>query len=201
MAAEEPSLKVFFLRVVSFQERWLRRALQHPRWLAGASLVLIDLSFVSFRLLDTGLLLKMDEGGFVLEYIMPTGSSMTETNRAISHVEQILRDMPEVESTSRRTGLQLGLAAVTEANTGDILVKLKAKRDRDIEEIMADVRAQIKKEEPSLDVDFIQVLQDMIGDLTSSTQPIEIKLFSEDPKQLETFAPKVADAIGKIDGV
>src|ERR1700726_2886299 len=66
---------------------------------------------------------------------------------------------------------------------------------------MADVRADIKKEEPALDVDFIQVLQDMIGDLTSSPQPIEIKMFSEDPKQLETWAPKVADAISKVNGV
>jgi multidrug efflux pump subunit AcrB len=143
----------------------------------------------------------MDEGGFTIDYIMPAGSSLAETNRVVSHVEEMLHELPEVESTSRRTGLQLGLAAVTEANTGDILVKLKAKRSRDIEEIMADVRADIKKEEPALDVDFIQVLQDMIGDLTSSPQPIEIKMFSEDPKQLETWAPKVADAISKVNGV
>ena len=113
----------------------------------------------------------------------------------------MLREVPEVESTSRRTGLQLGLAAVTEANTGDILVKLKAKRKRDIEDIMADVRADIKQQEPALDVEFIQVLQDMIGDLTSAPEPIQIKLFSQDPKQLEQWAPKVADAIGKINGV
>jgi multidrug efflux pump subunit AcrB len=41
----------------------------------------------------------------------------------------------------------------------------------------------------------------MIGDLTSAPQPIEIKLFSQDPKQLEEWAPKVADAIGKVPGV
>ncbi len=67
----------------------------------------------------------MDEGGFIVDYIMPAGSSLRDTNRVISHVEKILRNTPEVESTSRRTGLQLGLAAVTEANTGDISVKLK----------------------------------------------------------------------------
>jgi multidrug efflux pump subunit AcrB len=201
LAAEEKHLSGFFLRVVNFHQRWLRSALESPRLLVIFSAVLIAASWVCYHFAETGLLPEMDEGGFTLDYIMPAGSSLAETNRVISHVEQMLRDMPEVESTSRRTGLQLGLAAVTEANTGDILVKLKAKRDRDIEEIMADVRAQIKKQEPSLDVDFIQVLQDMIGDLTSSPQPIEIKLFSEDPKQLETWAPKVADAIGKIDGV
>jgi multidrug efflux pump subunit AcrB len=201
LAAEDKHLSGFFLRVVNFHERWLRRALERPRLLIIFSAALIVISYVCYTFSGSDLLPEMDEGGFTIDYIMPAGSSLAETNRVISHVEQMLREVPEVESTSRRTGLQLGLAAVTEANTGDILVKLKAKRDRDIEEIMADIRADIKKEEPALDVDFIQVLQDMIGDLTSAPQPIEIKLFSQDPKQLEEWAPKVGEAIAKIDGV
>jgi multidrug efflux pump subunit AcrB len=201
LAAEEKHLSGFFLRVVNFHARWLRRALERPRLLAIFSVALIAVSYVCYHFAETGLLPEMDEGGFVLDYIMPAGSSLAETNRVVGHVEQMLRKVPEVESTSRRTGLQLGLAAVTEANTGDILVKLKAKRSRGIEEIIAEVRTDIRNQEPALDVDFVQVLQDMIGDLTSSPQPIEIKLFSPDPKQLEEWAPKVADAIGKIDGV
>ena len=201
LAAEENHLSGFFLRVVDFHEKWLRRALERPILLVVLSGALIVVSFLCFELADTDLLPAMDEGGFTVDYIMPAGSSLAETNRVITHVERMLHDMPEVESTSRRTGLQLGLAAVTEANTGDILVKLRAKRDRDIEEIMADVRAQIKKQEPALDVDLIQVLQDMIGDLTSAPQPIEIKLFSQDAKQLEEWAPKVADGISKVPGV
>ena len=201
LAAEEKHLSGFFLRVVNYHERWLRQALEKPRLLVIFSVALIAVSYVCYHFADSGLLPEMDEGGFVIDYIMPAGSSLAETNRVVSHVEQMLRELPEVESTSRRTGLQLGLAAVTEANTGDILVKLKAKRDRDIEDIIADVRADIKRKEPALDVDFIQVLQDMIGDLTSAPQPIEIKLFSQNPKQLEEWAPKVADAIGKVDGV
>ena len=201
LAAEEKHLSGFFLRVVNFHERWLRRALERPLFLILFSLALIVVSYVCYRFSGSDLLPEMDEGGFTIDYIMPAGSSLAETNRVVSHVEQMLHEVPEVESTSRRTGLQLGLAAVTEANTGDILVKLKAKRDRGIDEIMSDVRADIKKEEPALDVDFIQVLQDMIGDLTSSPKPIEIKLFSQDPKLLEAWAPKVAEAIGKIPGV
>ena len=201
LAAEEKHLSGFFLRVVNFHERWLRRALERPRLLVLFSAALIVVSYVCYTFSGSDLLPEMDEGGFVIDYIMPAGSSLAETNRVVSHVEQMLRELPEVESTSRRTGLQLGLAAVTEANSGDILVKLKAKRNRGIDDIMADVRADIKKEEPALDVDFIQVLQDMIGDLTSAPQPIEIKLFSQDPKQLELWAPKVAEAIGKINGV
>ncbi|HMK22872.1 MAG TPA: efflux RND transporter permease subunit, partial [Terriglobales bacterium] len=201
LAAEEAHLSGFFLKVISFHERWLRRGVANPLWLGGLSLALIITSYVCYRFSGSDLLPEMDEGGFVLDYIMPAGSSLAETDRVIGHVEQILKETPEVESTSRRTGLQLGLAAVTEANTGDISVKLKDKRDRAIEDVIADVRAQIKEKEPALDVEFIQVLQDMIGDLTSAPEPIQIKLFSQDPAVLQDAAPKVADAISKIHGV
>jgi multidrug efflux pump subunit AcrB len=117
----------------------------------------------------------------------------------ISHLEAILHEIPEVESTSRRTGLQLGLAAVTEANTGDISVKLKAKRKRSADEIIDDVRTTIKKEEPRIDIDVKQLLQDMIGDLTGAPEAVVIKLFSEDANLLSQTAPRVADAISKID--
>jgi multidrug efflux pump subunit AcrB len=198
MAAEEASTQGFFRRVIDFYERWLRRALEHPGWLTLGAVVLVLLSFLCFRYLGSDLLPEMDEGGFVLDYLTPPGSSLQETNRVVSHLEQILKDVPEVESTSRRTGLQLGLAAVTEANTGDISVKLKAKRSRGVDEVMADVRETIKKEEPGVDVDLKQILQDMIGDLTGAPEPIVIKLFSEDANLLSNTAPKVADSVGKI---
>ena len=196
LAAEEKHLSGFFLRVVNFHERWLRRALGHPRALVAFSLVLIAVSYVCYRFSGSDLLPEMDEGGFIIDYIMPAGSSLAETNRVINHVEQMLREIPEVESTSRRTGMQLGLIAVTEANTGDISVKLKSKRDRAVDEVIADVRTQIKQQEPELDVEFPQILQDMIDDLTSAPEPIQIKLFSQDPKLLAEWAPKVAEAIG-----
>ena len=106
----------------------MRRSLKHPSALALLCVVLIGASYVCYQALGTDLLPAFDEGGFVLDYVMPPGSSLQETSRVLSHVEAILRATPEVESTSRRTGLQLGLAAVTEPNTGDIAVKLKAKR-------------------------------------------------------------------------
>src|SRR5206468_12228591 len=121
-----------------------------------------------------------------------------ETNRVLSHVEAILRATPEVESTSRRTGLELGLAAVTEPNTGDIAVKLKEDRKRGVDEVISDVRAKVVASEPVLDVEFIQVLQDMIGDLTGAPEPVVVKLFSPDPELLSTWAPQVAAALEKV---
>jgi CzcA family heavy metal efflux pump len=188
-------------RVLEFHRRALDWALAKPFWLGVACLLLVVATYVGYRALGSDLLPEMDEGGFILDYIMPAGSSLTETNRVLDHVERILRDQPEVESTSRRTGLQMGLAAVTEANTGDFTVKLKAKRSRPIDDIMADVRADIKRTEPELDVEFTQVLQDMIGDLSNAPEPIQIKIFSPDEALLSQLGPRVGDAIGKIPGV
>ena len=143
LAAEEASLTGRFRKIVDFYERWLRFALERPLWIAGFAAILVVASYFCYRALGSDLLPAMDEGGFVIDYIMPPGSSLQETNRVISHVEQMVRDVPEVESYSRRTGLQLGLAAVTEANTGDIAVKFKNKRSRSVDDIIAELRAKL----------------------------------------------------------
>jgi len=197
--AEERSLRGgFFGRVLDSYARWIRFALEHPVWLTLFCAVLIVVSYFCYRGLGSDLLPSMDEGAFTLDYVMPPGSSLDETNRVINHVTQIVRSVPEVESTSRRTGLQLGLAAVTEPNTGDISVMLKSNRSRSIDDIIDDVRARVNKSEPELDIDFTQALQDTIGDLSGEPQPIVVKLFSPDPALLHTWALQVADALGKI---
>jgi multidrug efflux pump subunit AcrB len=201
LAAEEATMRGTFGRIIAFYERWLRRALQHPWWLLGLSVLLVLIAGASFYGLGTDLLPEMDEGAFVLDYTMPAGSSLQETNRVVTHLEQMLHAIPEVQGTSRRTGLQLGLAAVTEANTGDISVKLKDKRDRGIQEVIAQMRSEVAQQEPGIDVEFVQTLQDMIGDLTGAPEPIQIKLFSPDAALLAQWAPKVADAIQKVKGV
>ena len=190
-----------FTRVMKWHRSVLEWSLGKPLLLGAICLALVAGTFIAYRSLGSDLLPEMDEGGFILDYIMPAGSSLAETNRVLTHVQHILEKTPEVESTSRRTGLQMGLAAVTEANTGDITVKLKAKRDRAIDEVISDIRAEIKKTEPELDVEFTQVLQDMIGDLSNAPEPIQIKLFSSDPKLLYDLGPRVGDAISKIKGV
>ena len=188
----------FMGKVTNLYDRSLRFVLAYPWTLAVACIALIVVSAFGYQALGRDLLPAMDEGGFILDYLMPAGSSLEDTNQVLMGVEKLLAAVPEVESTSRRTGLQLGLAAVTEANTGDFSVRLKTDRSRGIEEIISDIRSKVTQKYPQLDVEFIQVLQDMIGDLTSSPEPIEIKLFSQDPALLAQWAPKVGDRIKKI---
>lgn len=157
-------------------------------------------SYFLYRNLGSEFLPSFDEGAFVLDYIAPPGSSLEETDRMLRHVEELLKETPEVESYSRRTGLQLGLS-ITEPNTGDFLVKLKRGHARATEEVTADLRKQIESSEPSLDVEFAGILADLIGDLISSPEPIEIKLFSEDTRALDAKADEVEEAIKKVPGI
>jgi CzcA family heavy metal efflux pump len=188
-------------RLMNAYERVLKVTLEHKFVLAVFSLVLIGVAYLCYSNAGSDLLPAMDEGGFIVDYIMPAGSSLEETNRVVSHVERILKATPEVENTSRRTGLQLGLAQVTEANTGDISVKLKENRKRSVDEVIAEVRGKVREQEPVLDVEFPQLLQDMIGDLTSAPEPVVIKLFAQDPDLLDKWAVSVGDTIKKIPGV
>jgi CzcA family heavy metal efflux pump len=198
-------------------ERTLRLALERPPVLVLFSVLLVAGAYLCYKHTGSDLLPSMDEGGFIVDYTMPAGASLQDTNRVMSHVEKILHNTPEVETTARRTGLQLGLAAVTEANTGDVSVKLKPMapfwsrifganagphhRTRSADQVIASVRAKVSQAEPVLDVEFPQLLQDMIGDLTSAPQPVVIKLFSRDGDLLRHWAPVVASTIKKVPGI
>jgi CzcA family heavy metal efflux pump len=198
LAAEEAHLSGFFGRIVDFYARIMRAIMERPWVLVASSVLVVALSFLCYNFLGTDFLPAMDEGGFILDYFTPPGSSLAESNRILMHIEEILKSTPEVKNTSRRTGMQLGLAAVTEANNGDFTVRLKKDRKRDIDDIIADIRSEIETTEPGTKVEFIQLLQDMIGDLTSAPEPVVIKLFSQDGKLLNETAPRVADALDKI---
>jgi CzcA family heavy metal efflux pump len=201
LAAEEAQVTGFFGKVVASYERVMQSILRRPLVLAASLVTIVVLSTVCYHILGSDLLPEMDEGGFILDYFTPPGSSLSESNRILLHIEEMLRATPEVENTSRRTGLQLGLAAVTEANRGDFTVKLKGKRSRSVDEITSDLRAQIESSEPATKVEFVQILQDMIGDLSNQPEPVVIRLYSQDGKLLNETGPRVAEAISKVSGV
>jgi len=188
-------------RLTGWQHAALDWSLRRPLWLGLACVALAAIAYFAYSNLGTDLLPEMDEGGFILDYVMPAGSSLESTDKVLDRVEKILHATPEVDSTSRRTGLQMGFAAVTETNYGDMTVRLKNKRHRSIDEVIADIRRQIKTTQPELDVEFTQILQDNIGDLSNAPEPIQIKLFNPDPALLQNIAPRVATEIAKVNGV
>lgn len=150
--------------------------------------------------LGSGFLPDMDEGAFVLDYIMPPGTSLVETNRVLNHLEQFLRETPAIESYSRRTGARLALA-ITEPNNGDFLIKLKPKRTRSLNDVTSELRRKVAGSEPAIEVEFAHILQDLVGDLAWSPQPIEIKIYNEDPEKFKAVAKAVEEWLPKVKGV
>lgn len=186
--------------IIALYEWVVRRALRH-QWLAlGCTVLVVAGGIVLYDRLETDFLPKMDEGAFVLDYYSRPGTSLSETNRMLRHVEEILLNTPEVESFSRRTGARLALA-IAEPNTGDFLVKLRPNRKRPTEEVIDELREKIQAAEPALHTDFPGVLSDLIGDLTWSPKPCEIKIFSNDTGVLKKKATEIAETIEKLPGV
>jgi CzcA family heavy metal efflux pump len=180
--------------------RLLRRLLRQP-WLLLLGLVpLLIVAWIGYTRVGTGFMPSMDEGGFIIDYRSESGTSLSETDRLLRQVERILRQTPEVETYSRRTGLQLG-GGLTEANEGDFFVRLKPQPRRDIDEVIEDVRTRVEKTVPGLDIEMAQLMEDLIGDLTAVPQPIEIKLYTDDPSKLTEASTRVAEALGKVPGV
>ncbi len=187
-------------RLLHWYEDTLGKLLQ-VRWIIiPIAFVIIGATYLLYLKIGSDFMPKMDEGTFVLDYKSPPGTSLSETNRILLQVETILMSVPEVESYSRRTGTQLGFF-LTEVNNGDYMVKLKRKRSRGIEEVIDDVRDRIESTQPSLQIEFGQLMMDVIGDLTNNPSPIEIKLFGDDADLLHTKAEEVKQMIESVPGV
>lgn len=181
------------------QQKWVYYFIKKP-WISYVTLlVLAGLIVFILPRLETGFLPDMDEGSIVLDYNSPAGTSLQETDRMLKEAEKLIVKIPEVETYSRRTGTQMGFF-ITEPNTGDYLIQLKADRKRSSEEVINDIRTQIEASQPALTVDFGQVIGDMLGDLMSSTQPVEVKVFGDDQQKLQDLSKQVAQVIGKVDG-
>jgi len=199
-AGDEESQGRFLGAIIRRYESLLGMALDNRSLVILTIVLVLAGSFLLYRALGSEFLPEFDESAFVLDYIAPAGSSLVETDRMLQHVEEMLLKTPEVESYSRRTGLEMGLF-VTEPNTGDFAVKLKPGHKRSTEEVISDLREQIAEAEPALDVEFVGILPDVIGDLQGNPEPIEVKLFSEDAAALQATADKVEEAIKKVPGV
>ncbi len=181
------------------RQQWVRWFIVRP-WLSFAIMAGLILSIILILPhLQTGFLPQMDEGSIVLDYASIPGTSLEETNHELIEVDKIVSSTPEVSAYSRRTGTQMGFF-ITEPNTGDYLIQLKKDRAKSTEEVINDIRQKIESSQPELRVDFGQVIGDMLGDLVTSVQPIEIKIFGQDEQTLHGLAKQVSDLLEHVKG-
>ncbi|MEO8901384.1 MAG: efflux RND transporter permease subunit [Polyangiaceae bacterium] len=171
-------------------------------WVAAvATTLLIGGAYAAYRSIGTDFLPQMDEGSIILDYWTPPGTSLTDTNAMLNHVDAIVAATPDVAAYSRRTGTQLGFF-ITEANRGDYAIRLKPRGTRGpVDAVVGELRERISSTEPAIHIDFGQLLEDNIGDLTGGTpQPIDVKVFGEDPESLASAAKRAAAILASVPG-
>jgi CzcA family heavy metal efflux pump len=181
------------------ERKWVGFFIRKPLFSYAFIVMLIILTTIILPNISTGFLPEMDEGSIVLDYNSPPGTSLEETDRELKEVEKIITSTPEVQAYSRRTGTQMGFF-ITEPNRGDYLIQLKKNRGKTTNEVTDDIRSRIDASGLPLTVDFGQVITDMLGDLMSSVQPIEIKVFGTDQKVIEDYSKKIAAIVEKVNG-
>lgn len=181
------------------KQNWVGFFIKRPFIAVLFLLLLAGSIYVILPKLETGFLPEMDEGSIVLDYDSPPGTSLEETDRILKEVEKIITKIPEVETYSRRTGTQMGFF-ITEPNRGDYLIQLKTKRTKTTNDVIDEIRAKVEATQPALRIDFGQVIGDMLGDLMTSVQPIEVKIFGTDQKKLKELSKQVADVISNVKG-
>jgi CzcA family heavy metal efflux pump len=180
-------------------QRWVGFFIRRP-WISVVMILgLLFSIWYIYPKLETGFLPEMDEGSIVLDYTSPPGTSLEETDRMLRQVEKILVTVPEVEAYSRRTGTQMGFF-ITEPNSGDYLIQLKKSRDKSTDDVIADIRKAVETSQPALRIDFGQVIGDMLGDLMTSVQPVEIKIFGTDATRLQELSRQVSAVVNHVEG-
>lgn len=196
---EEPERKGFFFRIYG---GILRQFLKLPILAIILSCGLFYFGFSLYQKLPSDFLPAVDEGSFVLDYFAPPGSSLEQTDKYALRLEDIVSKTPEVKAWTRRTGAELGLFA-TQTNRGDLLVVLKPANQRKlgIEEIMEKERQEIARNLPQLEVEFHQILQDQLNDLSGAPAPVEVRIFGEDPERLLSLAKLVSAQMEKVKGL
>jgi CzcA family heavy metal efflux pump len=182
-------------------EKAVRWSLRHRLIVAGVAVASVALAVFFFTRLETDFLPEMDEGGFILDYTTPAGTSLEESNKILQKIEARIVALPDVATFSRRTGAENGLY-VTPQNSGDMTVMLRPRgRRRPIEDVIDDLRHQINQNIPGVDVDFSQILQDMLGDLEGTREPVEVKLFGDNLDELEKLSDEIGPKLQAIDGL
>jgi CzcA family heavy metal efflux pump len=184
-------------------DRVLRSVVGRPLLATVLFALIVALGVVGAPRLERGFLPSMDEGAFVLDYFLPAGTSLATTEAFARNLEAELRATPEVLTFSRRLGAELGPVAATELNRGDIMIRLApaSERKRSSDDVIADVRARVESKYPEVRVEFLQVLQDVLNDLSGSPRPLEVKVMGPDYEVLHKIADDLSSRIKDVSGL
>lgn len=189
-------------RVLERYEPLLRKALSGRRVVyVGAAVVLI-VTVVLLKMLPSDFLPKLDEGQFEIAYTMPVGTSLTASDAAATKLENVIMQDPAVATVARWTALDTNGYSPTPQNAGVFRIVLKPGRQRaGYEAISTRLHDAMGAAVPAARLDFRQILEDMINDVSGAPAPLEVSLQGSDQQTLVKYAGALAGELGKVRGL
>ncbi|MDX2032124.1 MAG: efflux RND transporter permease subunit [Blastocatellia bacterium] len=180
--------------------RALAWTLRHPTEIISLSAIMLVAALFLFPLMGREFLPPFNEGTLNINANLPPGTSLKESNRVGNMIEKSLREVPEIVSTTRRTGRAELDEHAAGVNTSEIEVVTK-EGGRPHAEVMEDARQRLAQL-PGVTVEVGQPISHRIDHLLSGTRAqIAIKLFGPDLATLRTKANEIRDAMGVVPGI
>ncbi|QZT38978.1 efflux RND transporter permease subunit [Halosquirtibacter xylanolyticus] len=179
---------------------WLTNIFKYPVLALSFVVLLLGGAWYSYGHVSQGFLPDLDEGSIVLDYYSPPGTSVQETDRLCRQMETIIMSNDQIATYSRRTGMKMSIRTVP-PNFGDYSIQLKSGHEKTTEEVINELRRDISLSVPILKISFGQRIADLLGDLMSTSEPVEVKIFGDNYADLKDYAQKVEHVLQGVDGV
>jgi cobalt-zinc-cadmium resistance protein CzcA len=179
----------------------LDRCLRHPVPVAAVTLAIAVPGVVLGLRVGSDFMPRLDEGAFLLQTVLPAEAALDEVDRLNHRVEDVLRQVPEVEDVVRRTGRAERTEDPMPHTVSDVLVVLKNGRSRSLDAIEADMRGKLERM-PGVAVLFTTPLGMRIDEgLGGTPADLSVRIFGPDLDELSRLAERAESLIRDVDGV
>ncbi len=196
-AGEEPALT---RRAKAAYERWLGHAFRYWRLVVGTAVALLVAAMAGIALAGRSFLPEFNEGALTVSAVTIPGTSLADSNALGNALERLLRSVPEVASTARRTGRAELDEHVQGVESAEIDVRLTMK-NRSREAVLVELREKVSLL-PGTNVTIGQPISHRIDHMLSGTRAnIAVKIFGDDLPTLRQLASQVQAEMAQVPGV
>ncbi|NBG64564.1 CusA/CzcA family heavy metal efflux RND transporter [Acidiluteibacter ferrifornacis] len=186
-------------------EHFLTRALSHKKAILTVASALLIGSVILFNSMGGEFVPTLDEGDFVIQPVLKTGTSLSSTIATTTKIEQILIDkFPEVDQIVTRIGAAEVPTDPMSMEESDVMITLKPKSEwtsAKSKDELADLFKEALTIIPGLEVEFTQPIEMRFNELITGVRAdIAIKIVGEDLEFLSQKANEIKTLISNVEG-
>lgn len=204
----DPAKKTISSRLLTFLEKKYKPtmawALRRKKIVLGLAVALLLSVAFLFTQMGGEFVPTLDEGDFVIQPVLKTGTSLSNTAEATTRIETILLRFPEVEQVVSRIGAAEVPTDPMSMEESDVIIKLRPKGEwvsAESKDELADKFKDALAEIPGVDFEFTQPIEMRFNELITGVRAdLAIKIFGEDLDILHKKAIEVQKAIQDIEG-